>query len=245
MARRDGGGAVSPTLILPELEGTQLEEFVALVAHEVRTPLAIARSAAETVLELDEAGALNADQRRDLLEMVERNLDLAALLLDRMSLARSLEADTLDLATEVVDFGGLVSQSVDDLRHAVLGDHPTEVTCAEGLLVDVDQTAAREIVFNLLSNAAKYSTVGAPIDVTVVEHEGSVRMVVRNHGSGVTPGDTERIFEKFFQGVESTSGVGLGLFISRGLARAHGGDLTIRPAADAGSEFVLDLPRHG
>jgi signal transduction histidine kinase len=67
---------------------------------------------------------------------------------------------------------------------------------------------------------------------------------LRDHGGGVDPSDTSRIFGKYYQADAGASGVGLGLFISRGLARAHGGDLTVRPAANDGSEFVIDLPRH-
>ncbi len=81
----------------------------------------------------------------------------------------------------------------------------------------------------------------APALVAVVG-DRSARVVVRNHGSGVTPGDTEHIFEKFRQLDATSPGAGLGLFISRGLARAHGGDLTVQPATDAGSEFELRLP---
>ena len=68
------------------------------------------------------------------------------------------------------------------------------------------------------------------------------RVVVRNHGGGVTPGDTERIFEKFGRLESGAPDTGLGLFISRGLARAHGGDLQVRPAESVGSEFIVTLP---
>jgi signal transduction histidine kinase len=226
----------------PGRERTQLEEFVALVAHEVRTPLAIAKSALQTVLDLDPE--LDDDGRRELLDAVDRNLDLAVLLLDRMNLAREIEADEFELKVEVVELGRLVRESVDDLRRVIFRDRPVEVSCAGDVHVEVDPTAVREIVFNLLSNAAKYSAAAAPIDVDVAPYEDGARVVVRDHGGGVDPSDTSRIFGKYYQADAGASGVGLGLFISRGLARAHGGDLTVRPAANDGSEFVIDLPRH-
>ena len=92
------------------------------------------------------------------------------------------------------------------------------------------------------ATAAKYSAPKAPISVAMDRYNGSARMVVRNHGGGVTPGDGEHIFEKFFQADPGSSGVGLGLFVSRGLARAHGGEISVRPAQEIGSEFVLELP---
>jgi signal transduction histidine kinase len=78
--------------------------------------------------------------------------------------------------------------------------------------------------------------------VSIDADPASARMAVRNHGGGVTPGDTDQIFDKFFQSDDDSSGVGLGLFVSRGLARAHGGDITLNAAASEGSEFVLRLP---
>jgi signal transduction histidine kinase len=131
---------------------------------------------------------------------------------------------------------------VSDLGCAVLREHPVELGTADDVSVDADPTAVREIVFNLLSNAAKYSASDAPINITVSRSGHDATMVVRNHGHGVTPGDGEHIFEKFFQADTCSSGVGLGLYVSRGLARAHGGDISVRPARDAGSEFVLRLP---
>lgn len=71
----------------------------------------------------------------------------------------------------------------------------------------------------------------------------NAEVVVRDHGSGVTPGDSQTIFDKFVQGDPGSPGAGLGLYISRGLARAHGGDLRVQPAETTGSEFVLTVPR--
>jgi signal transduction histidine kinase len=220
-------------------ERSHLEEFVALVAHEVRTPLTIVKGAVETLRRADDR--LSTEERAELTAMIARNVDLASLLMDRLSLARDVEQGEVVLVKERLDLGLLVRQSVGDLNFAVLADHPVTVSAGE-VTVDADPTAAREIVFNLLSNAAKYSAEDAPIDVIVERVQDIARLVVRNHGRGVAPGDTDRIFDKYFQVDDASTGVGLGLFISRGLARAHGGDLQIRPAEKSGSEFWLELP---
>ena len=221
---------------------SHLETFVALVAHEVRTPLAIVKTAVAMLTEIDAGGPAKPGTRQDLLEMVERNVDLAILLMDRMSLAREIERGDVVLTKEELDLVSVVRQSIGDLRCAVLRDHPIEISALDALPVNADPTAVREIVFNLLSNAAKYSARAAPITIAVDRRDDNARMVVRNHGRGVTPGDSEHIFEKFFQADTGSTGVGLGLFVSRGLARAHGGDITVRPAQQVGSEFVLELP---
>ena len=221
---------------------TELETFVALVAHEVRTPLAIVKTGVMTLAAIDAGETVEPGTREAVLAMVERNVDLAILLMDRMSLAREIENDTIVLTREEIDLVGLVTQSVDDLRSVFLRDHPVDIEAVEIVSVNADPTAVREIVFNLLSNASKYSARNAPISIAVDRFNGGARMVVRNHGGGVTPGDGEHIFEKFFQADCGSAGVGLGLFVSRGLARAHGGDITVRPAEAEGSEFVLQLP---
>jgi len=221
---------------------THLETFVALVAHEVRTPLAIAKTAVAMLAAIDAGGPAEPGTRQELFAMVESNVDLAMLLMDRMSLGREVERGTVVLAKEAIDLVSVVMESVSDLRCALLREHPVEVVAIDTLPLKADPTAVREIVFNLLSNAAKYSAQAAPITVAVDRCNDRARMVVRNHGGCVTPGDTEHIFEKFFQADTGSSGVGLGLFVSRGLARAHGGNITVRPAQEVGSEFILELP---
>jgi signal transduction histidine kinase len=217
-----------------------LEEFAAVIAHELATPLAIIGMAANLALEHDDA--TSGDEHHRVLEMIQRNTKLAELLLRRLALARDVETETVELDLSPVDLAQLVEESVGDLRPVVMAGHPVTVTVESTPIVRADPTAAREIVFNLLSNASKYSDEDAAIDVTVCVRDVTAVVVVRNHGSGVTPGDTSAIFEKFHRGETGAPGAGLGLFISRGLARAHGGDLTVQAAERVGSEFHLTLP---
>jgi two-component system, OmpR family, sensor histidine kinase KdpD len=220
-----------------------LEEFAGVIAHELATPLAIIDAASE--IALGHGADTSPDEHRAMLEMIRRNTKLAELLLGRLGLARDVEAGEVSLDVVSVDLAQLVQESVHDLSQALLAKHPVTVDASVAVVIRADPTAAREIVFNLLSNAAKYSEKGAHIEVSVGVGDGTAMVVVRNHGSGVTPGDTERVFEKYQRGDSDLPGVGLGLFISRGLARAHGGDLTVRPAVREGSEFHLSLPVAG
>jgi two-component system, OmpR family, sensor kinase len=215
-----------------------IEQFIDAVAHEVRTPLSIAKMAATTLSTRD----LDGEERARLLAMVVRNTELALLLIGRMSLAREVEIDAVRLAPQPVDLGRIVRESVSDLREAVLGDHPVRVDAPATSAVRADPTAVREIMLNLLLNAAKYSPGTAPIEVTLQASDHDVVVVVGDHGDGIDDADMERIFDKYVQVAEGSGGVGLGLYISRGLARAHGGDLTVRPGQPEGTEFVLRLP---
>lgn len=235
----DRSGQTSPGG--PTDEGwSLLEDFASTIAHELRTPLAIVEMNAATLLE--RADDLDAEQQAGMLRSIHRNSKLATLLLGRLSLAREVEAGDVVLVPQQLDLVEVTGETLADLNDVLLRDHPTEIHADGPLVIEADPTAIREIVFNLLSNAAKYSEAGAGIEVAVERSAHDVQVIVRNHGSGVTPGDTERIFAKYERADSRGHGVGLGLYISRGLARAHGGDLQVRPAADAGSEFVLTLP---
>lgn len=217
-----------------------LEDFASVIGHEVRIPLAVVKSAAETAL--THADDLDREVLEQLLEMIIRNSGLALLLVDRIGLARDIEDGTVTLEREQVDIARLVAESVSDLRQVVLGEHPVEVTGLGSLSVDGDPTALREIMFNVLANAAKYSRPSSPIEVTVRAGADHAEVVVRDHGSGVRSSDSQTIFDKFVQGDPGSEGAGLGLYISRGLARAHGGDLRVQPADTTGSEFILTVP---
>ena len=217
-----------------------LEEFASVVSHELRTPLSVVKGAIATILERQ--NDLSVEQMHDLLEMIARNADLTLLLLDRVGLARDVDSGDVRLVKEPVDLADVVREVVSDLQVPILAQHPTAVSGPDEVIIEADPTAVREIVFNLLSNAAKYSEQGAHIEVVIENDAIRALVIVRNHGSGVAPGDTDRIFEKFQRIGAHPKGTGLGLFISRGLARAHGGDLEIQPATDTGSEFILTLP---
>jgi two-component system, OmpR family, sensor histidine kinase MtrB len=220
---------------------TAVEQFLDVIAHEVRTPLSLARMAAETVVTTE----LPPDERARLLRMILRNADLALLLLDRMGLARDVEAGTVRLQLAETDVTALVRETIEDLESLVLGTHPVQIDGLARCSVPADPTALREILLNLLLNAAKYSPEQSPIEVSVEGDGREVTVVVSDHGCGVAPADLERIFEQYMQVQSGGSGVGLGLYISRGLARAHGGELAVRRRGDDGSDFVLRLPRNG
>lgn len=217
-----------------------LEDFASTIAHELRTPLAIVEMNASTMLE--RADDLNPDQMAGMLRSIHRNSKLATLLLGRLSLARDVEAGNVVLHPEQLDLAAVTGETLSDLSDVLLREHPTELSADGPVLIEADSTAIREIVFNLLSNAAKYSDRGARIEVAVERTAEHAQVVVRNHGSGVTPGDTDLIFGKYERADPRGQGVGLGLYISRGLAEAHGGGLTVRPATREGSEFILTLP---
>lgn len=236
----DGSAAATPS----STPGwTQLQRVAELIAHELRTPLAVVRLAASTIRgNLEE---LDDDEVRDLATVIERHSRLASQLLQRLTLARQVTDGDVDLDLERIDAGRLVREAVDDLQEVLLQQHPTGVSGDATLPVVGDPVALREIVFSMLANAAQFSAADTPIEVRTEGNAEHVRVVVRDHGPGVPPEDTETIFGEYVHGDTGDTGVGLGLFIARGLARAHGGDLAVGTNGADGAEFVLTLPVAG
>ncbi len=236
--RRDGG-AFGPRAVGPS-EG--VGEVLALVARGLRTPQAVIVTAADALthlLSLEEPD--RADVAR-VADIISRHSHLLRRLVARLGLADEIGRGTVKLETERLELTRLVEEVTSDVAASTLPGRVVTVSGNGPVPVVADRASIAEIVFNLLSNAHEYSAGEAGIEVDVDTNEGHARVVVRDHGFGVAPGDTEAIFEPYARPGAHRGGIGLGLYVSRGLARAQGGDLSLRPAESVGSQFVLELP---
>lgn len=208
-----------------------------LMRHEVSTPLAVASMA----LEMLAAQRVNPVPREQLVEVATRNVRLASRLLETWGRAEELKEGRAGLSWAQVDLGEVVRECVADVDVLRAGRHEFFVDVGRRVALPADPDALRQILFNLLTNAAKFSPDGSQIDVTVTATDEQAEVAVRDQGSGISPQDTERIFEAGERGNHTAPGMGLGLFVADQLARAHGGGLHVEDAA-GGSRFVLHLP---
>ena len=220
------------------------DQFVAVVSHELRSPLSAVRGYADLLLR-ERRGPLNDEQRRyverirdgatQLAELITDILDLAAvgrereLVLEPLCVDDALDSMEATLAMRLAQEGQTLRRSPTDAR--VIGD----------------TRAVQQILLNLGTNALKYGGGrGKRIEVEVTESGGRVRITVVDHGEGIAAHHLESIFQPFVQlgGTEAGAerGVGLGLSISRDLARAMGGTLVAASTPGVGSEFTLELP---
>ena len=129
-----------------------------------------------------------------------------------------------------------------------LRDHPVQVNLPPDLpLVPLDAVLIEQVFINLVENAVKYTPPGTPIEISATAVEGAVRVDVSDRGPGLPPGEETRIFEKFYRapGATSTSGVGLGLTICRGIITAHGGRIWAENRPGGGAVFHFTLPFAG
>jgi signal transduction histidine kinase len=220
-------------------------DFVATVSHELRTPLTPIKGYAELLRNRgDDVPPAKRDRALDLI--IDRANHLGRLV-DDLLLASSITSDTgpqhqLDCTTQ--DLVGLVTRAVGDFPDAaerVTVTRPTGVVLARA-----DVTRTVQILTNLVSNALKYSSPGTPITITFEEAEAWAMVTVSDLGPGIPHDQLSRVFEKFHRVedpmVMSTSGTGLGLFISKHFARVMDGDLSVASTLGAGSQFTLRLP---
>jgi signal transduction histidine kinase len=112
-------------------------------------------------------------------------------------------------------------------------------------LVEGDERRIRQVIFNLVSNAVKFTPEGGHVGVSTAAENGEIRVAVADTGPGIAPEDRERIFEEFQQtdaGAEQREGTGLGLALSKRLVELHGGKIWVESAVGKGSTFVFTLP---
>ncbi|HJR25957.1 MAG TPA: HAMP domain-containing sensor histidine kinase [Acidimicrobiales bacterium] len=217
--------------------------FLGRMSHELRTPLNVVVGFAD-VLRDGLAGPLSERQSshvddiagsgRDLLRLVDELLDISKVEAGSID----LDLTRVDIAEAVVDAEVLVQGRAREAGVVIHVRRPVGQVVAEA-----DALRIRQVAWNLLGNAVKYTPRGGTVEVLVAEEDDRVRVSVRDPGPGIAPEDHERIFHKFEQGTDPAEGSGIGLAVCRELIEAHGGRLRVDSAPGAGSTFSFDLPR--
>ncbi len=217
-------------------------DFVSMVSHEVRTPMAAVIGAAQTLRR--RWRGLGPDQRDAFLGLIDDETERLAALVGEVLDSERIEEGTFSYRFAELDLGLLVGEAI---AAAELGRDGMRISAslAPGLpTVRGDPTRLRQVLTNLIDNAVKYSPEGAPIEVRTSALNGGLRVEVVDRGIGISPDDQELIFEKFarVRGSSSATGSGLGLYIARAIAEAHDGALEVSSTPGEGSTFTLRLP---
>ncbi len=215
-------------------------DFTAMVAHELSSPLAAIRGLTDMLA----TGALRPAEQAEVLAAIGSEVDLLQALVADVQIAAAVERDDFAVQFQPVPVAPLLEEAAAYAR-TLPGAHPVTVSQVSPALLRADPERIAQVLRNLLSNAAKYSPDGAPIEVRARQAGGRVRIEVEDRGYGIEPADLIRIFEKFGRGRDRTGrkvpGVGLGLYLSRRIVQAHGGDLTVASTPGVGSVFAFEL----
>jgi signal transduction histidine kinase len=219
-------------------------DFVSLVSHELRSPMASVIGSAQTLkLRWRE---LSPEQRESFLGLIAHETSrLAELIGDVLDTSR-IEAGTFSYSFGDVDLGDLVRDSAAAAERSQ-DEVPVRAVVRESLPpVRGDRERLRQVLINLIDNAVKYSNPGEEVRVEAQSSNSRIVIEVRDQGPGIAPEHQKVIFEKFGRvqtGQAAKPGTGLGLFIARSIAEAHGGSLDVRSHPEqSGATFTLSLP---
>ncbi|MGO9470405.1 MAG: ATP-binding protein [Isosphaeraceae bacterium] len=220
------------------------DEFLAMLAHELRNPLAVISNA----VQLSSLTGVQ-DQINWCMEVINRQVKVLSRLIDDLLEVSRITRGKIQLRKEPLDVAIIVHSAIESVRPLIEArEHKVTVKIApEPLLVEADPVRLEQVLANLLTNAAKYTDIGGQIWLSAEWAEEAIVIKVRDAGIGIAPEQLPWIFELFAQGhhtlARSEGGLGIGLTLARALLEMHGGSVTATSAGPGkGSEFVVRLP---
>ncbi len=212
------------------------------LAHAFKSPLTTIRSSSSGLLAMN---TLSGAEKR-LVGLIDQHATRLGDLSTRLLRTARLDSGELTLRREQVDLTTLIENSVETTSFE-LGEHPIAVRPAvPSSLVWADRHLLQMALFQLLDNAAKYSTPGSSIEVEVQEEPAEMLISVRNEGSFIPPEERDKVFQRFYRSPGSehrAAGTGIGLSVVRRITEAHQGRTWVTSDAEKGTTFILTLPR--
>jgi signal transduction histidine kinase len=224
-----------------ETDRAERAALVSKLTHEIRGPVSTIRGLAGTTLA--HYDRLDDGERREFLGLIRQEAERLERTVEQIALALKLDAGTVRFDIRRQDVGVIVRGAVDATD---AGEHPIGVDVQDGIEAPVDSVQITFVVRQLLENAAAFSPPDAPIDVALRREGVDVVIEVRDRGPGIPSEQREAVFERFAgwrpPDYEDRPGAGLGLYISRAIAREHGGDASVADAPGGGSMLGVRLP---
>jgi signal transduction histidine kinase len=217
-------------------------DFLNIASHELRGPMTIIKG----YLTMLDGGALGelSPRAASVLPLLVSKSDEITWMLEQMVETSRLEEGRLELNKQRGDVVEITDQAIDGVKLLLRGHDLKRDEPAEPLEADIDPDRFQMVVRNLLSNAAKYSPSGSDIIVRIARSDGMATVSVIDQGVGISLEDQAGLFTRFgrVKTTQHVQGTGLGLWLSREIARMHDGDLTVQSVAGRGSTFILAVP---
>ena len=223
-------------------------EFISTVSHELRTPLTSIHGSL-SLLSQDAAGEVSGDAQR-LVQIAKSNSDRLVTLVNDILDTQKIESGGMEFRPRVTDAYVIVNEALTE--NAAYGEKYGVglklIEGSSGMWINADVDRVKQILANLLSNAAKFSARGSAVDVSVLRQDGMIRTVVKDYGPGIPEEFHDRVFEKFAQADSSdtrrVSGTGLGLSIAKTMVERMNGEIGFESVEGEGCAFYLDVPEH-
>lgn len=222
------------------------DQFLAMLAHELRNPLAALANAVELLALPDAASHLESTRRM----MQRQTRQLVHLVDDLMDLSR-ISRGIVKLRIETLDVRTVVDRAIDTMRPSLESQRLLLVfrTSPEPLVARADPIRLEQLLVNLLGNAAKFTPPGGRVEVEVGRRNGRILLTVRDNGIGISRDLLPHVFDAFAQSEQapdrSAGGLGIGLTLVKSIAAMHGGQVEARSEGPGrGSEFIVTLPAY-
>ena len=227
-----------------KLDEQRKNDFIAIISHELKTPLTSIKSYVQLVLSKTKKGSdsfvINALTRADI-----QASKMASMIKDFLNLAQ-IEQGQLKLIKETFDLSALLHESVVEAK-LLNNSHHIELDSRKNLLVTADKDKIGQVLINLISNAVKYSPTKTTITVGCQVEDSMVRIFVKDQGHGISVNDQKKLFTRFYrvenEKSKTISGFGIGLFIVSEILRYHESKIRLNTAEGTGSEFYFYLER--
>jgi two-component system OmpR family sensor kinase len=220
----------------------RMRQFVADASHELRTPLTSVRGLAE--FGLQQGDTASPHELRRLMTLIRHEASRMGRLVDDLLMLARLDTDR-PLDRRHVDLASIAAQAVQAAR-VVNPDRPITLLADDPVIVYADTERLRQIIDNLIANAAQHTPPRSPVIVSVTGTSGIGEIIVADNGPGMTAGQAAHVFERFYRTDDARTrargGTGLGLSIAASLAAAHGGDITVDTRPGEGAAFHVRLP---
>ncbi|MCU0652804.1 MAG: ATP-binding protein [Candidatus Pacebacteria bacterium] len=221
------------------------DEFISILGHELRNPLAPIMHS----LELARLHGIKDPKIKPLIDIIERQTNLLNEIIKSLLDAARATSGKIEIKPEPADFNTIVNHAVETAKPLIgLGRHTLELHLLDKpVRLLLDPLRVEQIIVNLLNNAAKYTPPGGKITVNVNRENDNVVLSVKDNGIGISEEMIPQLFKLFSQGDQTQTrfkgGLGIGLMLARIIAQLHGGSLTVSSAGTGkGSEFTLNLP---
>jgi len=224
-----------------EKNRTSRQRWMADIAHELRTPVAILKGEVEALAD----GIRPADERMS--ASLQEEIDQLSTLIDDLQTLALSDAGALDIRKEPVDLGGLISQSVALFRERLDSRGiVVDLLLDESITIPADQHRLRQLLHNLLENSFRYVQDNGQVRFTLSPADGTVQLLLEDSGPGLETEQMDRLFDRFYrvEGSRSRSlgGSGLGLSICKNIVEAHGGNIRAETSVMGGLKIVICLP---
>ena len=224
-----------------EQNRTARQRWMADIAHELRTPVAILKGEIEALAD----GVRQPDDRMS--ASLREEVDQLSVLIDDLQTLALSDVGALNIKKDTLDLGGLVRQCVESFRDRLAArEILVDMQLEEPLMIPADQTRLRQLLHNLLENSCRYVKPAGRVMVALTQHQGLAELVVEDSGPGIAKEQMSRLFDRFYR-VEgsrsrSSGGSGLGLSICKNIVEAHGGSIYAEHSEMGGLKIRILLP---